>query len=126
MKLLIGTFCRLLWTLFVSGCDYYHEIKKLHRSLSTWDVLAIQEAFTVDKCRRIIWAIIDDGRALFRQKMLVQDFSDPEYLAHVAVIFNKTGGGIYVSVGMTILSTIMGHWVSNGESNEIFKYILWV
>ncbi len=41
-------------------------------------MLAIQEAFTVDKCRCIIWAIIDDRHALFWQKMLVQDFSDSE------------------------------------------------
>ncbi len=77
LKLLIGTFCGLLWTLFGSGCDYYHELKKIHKSLCTKDVAAIREAFTVDKCRHIIWAIIDDGRAFFRQKMTVRDFEDP-------------------------------------------------
>ena len=50
LKLLIGTFCGLLWTLFGSSCDYYHELKKLHRALCTRDVSAIREAFTVDKC----------------------------------------------------------------------------
>ena len=32
----------------------------------------------VDKCRHIIWAIIDDGRAFFRQKMSVADFANLE------------------------------------------------
>ncbi len=65
LKLLIGTFCGLLWTLFGLGCDYYHELKKLHKALCARDVSAIREAFTVDKCRRIIWAIIDNGRSFF-------------------------------------------------------------
>ena len=47
MKLLIGTFCGLLWTLFGSGCDYHHELKKLHRALCAWDISAIWEAFTL-------------------------------------------------------------------------------
>ena len=56
----------------------YHKLKKSHKALSTWDVLAIREAFTVDKCRCIIWTIIDIGWAFFCQKMSVQDFSNPE------------------------------------------------
>ena len=67
MKLLIGTFCGLLHALFGSGCDYYHELRKIHTALCA-----------VDKCRRIVWAIIDDGRAFFRQKMSEADFSDPD------------------------------------------------
>lgn len=78
MKLLIGTFCCLLYTLFGSHCDYYHELRKIHTALGARDVAAIRGAFTVDKCRRIIWAIIDDGRAFFRQKMSEADFSDPD------------------------------------------------
>ena len=56
LKLLIGTFCGLLWTLFGLGCDYYHELKKLHKALCARDVSAIREAFT---------AIIDNGRSFF-------------------------------------------------------------
>ncbi|KAL3771739.1 hypothetical protein ACHAWU_010050 [Discostella pseudostelligera] len=78
LRLLIGTYCGLLYTLFGSGCDYYHELRKIHAALLAREVAAIREAFTVDKCRRIIWAIIDDGRAFFRQKMAEADFSDPE------------------------------------------------
>jgi hypothetical protein len=82
LKLLIGTFCGLVWTLFGSGCDYYHELKKIHASLCSKEVAAIREAFTVDKCRHIIWAIIDDGRAFFGQKMSVGDFLDPNGYAY--------------------------------------------
>ena len=78
LRLLVGTYCGLLYTLFGSGCDYYHQLRKIHTALSARDVSAIRGAFTVDKCRRIIWAIIDDGRAFFRQKMSESDFTDPD------------------------------------------------
>ena len=78
LRLLIGTFCGLLYTLFGSHCDYYHELRRIHSALCARDVSAIRGAFTVDKCRRIVWAIIDDGRSFFRQKMSVGDFSDPD------------------------------------------------
>ena len=78
LRLLIGTFCGLLYTLFGSQCDYYHELRRIHSALCARDVAAIRVAFTVDKCRRIIWAIIDDGRSFFRQKMSEADFSDPD------------------------------------------------
>ncbi len=35
LKLLIGTFCGLLYTLFGSSCDYYHELRKIHLVGST-------------------------------------------------------------------------------------------
>ena len=78
LRLLIGTFCALLYTLFGSHCDYYHQLRKIHAALYARDVAAIRGAFTVDKCRRIVWAIIDDGRAFFRQKLSEADFSDPD------------------------------------------------
>lgn len=77
MRLLIGTFCGLLYALFGSGCDYYRELRKIHSALNARDVAAIRGAFTTDKCRRIIWAIIDDGQSFFRQKLSEADFSDP-------------------------------------------------
>ncbi len=78
LKLLVGTFYGLLCTLFRLGCDYYHKLKYLHRTLCSRDVAEIWEAFTIDNCQHIIWAIIDDGPSFFPQKMTVGDFSDPD------------------------------------------------
>ena len=78
LRLLIGTYCGLLYTLFGSGCDYYHQLRKIHTALCAKEVAAVRGSFTMDKCRRIIWAILDDGRAFFRQKMTEADFTDPD------------------------------------------------
>ncbi len=94
LKLLIGTFCRLLYMLFGSGCDYYHELRKIHTALCARDVAAIQNAFTVDKCRQIVWAILDDGRAFFCQKLLEADFSDPEGFAFLASLLSAIYGKV--------------------------------
>ncbi len=94
LKLLIGTFCGLLYTLFGSSCDYYHELRKIHSALCARDVAAIRNAFTVDKCRRIVWAIIDDGRAFFRQKLSEADFSDPDGFAFPASLLSSIYGEV--------------------------------
>ena len=78
LKLLIGTFCGLLYTLFGLGCNYYYELCKIHQALSARDVAAIWGAFTVDICQCIVWAIIDNGWLFFWQKQLEADVSDPE------------------------------------------------
>jgi hypothetical protein len=31
LKLNIGTYCALLWSLFGEECDYYKELLKIHR-----------------------------------------------------------------------------------------------
>ena len=94
LKLLIGTYCGLLYTLFGSGCDYYHELRRIHTALCARDVAAIRGAFTVDKCRRIVWAIIDDGRAFFRQKMSEADFSDPDGYSFPASLLGDIYGKV--------------------------------
>lgn len=33
LRLLIGTYCGLLYTLFGSRCDYYHKLRKIHAAL---------------------------------------------------------------------------------------------
>ena len=77
LELLVSTFCALLWALFGDDCHYYQELMGLRGILNARDVSAIRDAFKVDICRRIIWAIIDDGRSFFRQKLTVEQFSDP-------------------------------------------------
>ncbi len=41
VKLSIGTYCALLWSLFGKKCDYYKELLKIHR------ILDREECFTI-------------------------------------------------------------------------------
>ncbi len=38
------------------------------------DVHTIQEAYTLNICRRIIWAVVDDGSSFFGKKFMQADF----------------------------------------------------
>ena len=45
LKLLVNTFCALLWTLFGSSCDYYCSLMEVRHTLDSRDVAAIRDAF---------------------------------------------------------------------------------
>ena len=63
LKLNIGTYCGLLWSLFGENCDYYRELIKIYRVLDRQECFSIREAYTKEICARITWAILDDGRS---------------------------------------------------------------
>ena len=43
--------------------------------MNLWDAMAIKSHFTAEHCRRITWAIIDDGRSHFDNVKTTLDFS---------------------------------------------------
>ena len=57
----IATFMGLIWVLFGSECDYYKGLRNIYATMDLRDVMH----FTAEHCRRITWAIIDDGRSYF-------------------------------------------------------------
>jgi hypothetical protein len=59
---------RILWTLFGDGCNYYVEVLEVLWILESKDVYAMRKAYTPEVCRRIIWAILHDGRRFFDKK----------------------------------------------------------
>jgi hypothetical protein len=61
LKLNIGSYCGLLWSLFGDHCDYYKELLKLYRILDREECFTIQEAYTKEVCAQITWAIVDDS-----------------------------------------------------------------
>jgi hypothetical protein len=75
LKLNIGTYCGLLWSLFGDNCDYYKELLKIYRILDRQECFAIRDAYTREVCARITWAILDDGRSFFGQTVVAADFA---------------------------------------------------
>jgi hypothetical protein len=50
LKLNIGSYCGLLWSLFGDHCNYYKELLKLYCILDREECFTIQEAYTKEVC----------------------------------------------------------------------------
>ena len=61
----VSTFMSLIWVLFGSNCDYYKNLQQIHKTLELKEVYALKASFTAENCRRITWAVLNDGRAFF-------------------------------------------------------------
>ena len=75
LKLNIGTYCGLLWTIFGDHCDYYKELLKIYRILDREECFTIRNAYTREVCARITWAIVDEGRSFFGRNPVASDFA---------------------------------------------------
>ena len=71
----VATFMSLIWVLFGSECDYYKGLRNIYATMEMRDVMAIKSHFTAEHCRRITWAIIDDGRSYFDNVKTTLDFT---------------------------------------------------
>ena len=69
----IGTFCAFIHALFGSKCEYYLKLMDLKRIFDDSSTQTIKDAFNINVCRRIIWAIVCDGRFFFSKVRLSQD-----------------------------------------------------
>ncbi len=65
LKFNITKFMSLVWVLFGSECDYYKGVRNVYATLELKEVMALKSSFTAEHCRRITWAILDDGQAYF-------------------------------------------------------------
>jgi hypothetical protein len=72
----IATFMGLVWVLFGSNCDYYKGLRHIYATMDLREVMAIKAHFTAEHCRRITWAIIDDGRSYFDNVKTTLDFAN--------------------------------------------------
>jgi hypothetical protein len=75
LKLNMGSYCGLLWSLFGDHCNYYKELLKLCQILDWEECFTIWEAYTKDVCVQITWAIIDKGRLFFGRNHVALDFA---------------------------------------------------
>jgi hypothetical protein len=74
----IATFMSLVWVLFGSECDYYKGLRNVYATLELKEVMAQKQSFTAEHCRRITWAILDDGMAHFNDVKTTLDFQGPD------------------------------------------------
>jgi hypothetical protein len=74
LKLNIGSYCALLWSIFGEQCNYYRELLKLYRILDQEECFTIRDAYTREICAQITWAIINDRCSFFGQNPVASDF----------------------------------------------------
>jgi hypothetical protein len=75
LKLNIATFIALVWVSFGNRCDYYWNLYKIYIVMDMQEVQQLVKGkFTPEICRRITWAILDDGREFFNMVLTPQDF----------------------------------------------------
>jgi hypothetical protein len=78
LKVNIATFMSLMWVLFGSERDYYKGLWNVYATLELKEVMALKSSFTVEHCRRITWAILDNGRVYFDDLKTTLDFRGPD------------------------------------------------
>ena len=71
LKLNIGTYCGLLWTIFGDHCNYYKELQKIYRILDRKECFMIRNAYTREISTQITWAIGNEGRSFFGKNPLL-------------------------------------------------------
>ena len=74
LKQNIATYMALLWVLFGDRCDYFINLNKIHAVMDLPEVQQLRQKFSAEICRRISWAIIDNGRSFFNTVLTQQDF----------------------------------------------------
>ena len=77
LKINIAAFMSLVWVLFGSNCNYYKGLCNVYATFKLKEVMAQKSSFTVEHCRRITWAILDDGRVHFNDVKTTLDFQGP-------------------------------------------------
>jgi hypothetical protein len=75
LKLNIGTYCGLLWTIFGQHYDYYKELLKIYPILDREECFTVRNAYTRDVCAQITWAIVNEGRSFFGRNPVASDFA---------------------------------------------------
>ena len=80
----IGTYCALLHTLFGERCVLYKHCYRLWLTMQSDGVYDHRIKFTPLFCRSILWAIVDDSRQYFSQRLTLDDFTGqfPEDIAY--------------------------------------------
>jgi hypothetical protein len=88
MILIITLFCALLWALFGDECDYYKEVMKVLQVLNSWGAYATRSAYTPEICRRILWAVLHEGRQFFNKKLLSTAFTPGKTVLYPMCLLN--------------------------------------
>ena len=71
----LGTYCALLHTLFGDRCMFFRHCFLLWTVMNSDYVLERRAHFSALFCRQVVWAIIEEGRYYFSQRMSPDDFT---------------------------------------------------
>ena len=78
LKLMIATSMELVFTCYGPKCKWYKAAMRLYNVLICKEVAAMTNAFTPLYCRMVTWAMYDDARSFFAQRLMPQDFNTSE------------------------------------------------
>lgn len=95
LKLDLGTFCALLWTLFGDRCDYYDNCFALYNMLDSESVFANAQNFTAQICRQITWAVLNDSRQFFFRTLTTDDFSAGRVTWPTSLLMQIVGADVH-------------------------------
>ena len=70
----LGTYCALLHALFGKKCAFYRHCYQIWTTMNSDYVFDRRTNFSPLFCRQIVWAIIEEGRAYFSQRLSTDDF----------------------------------------------------
>jgi len=120
IKLNIGMYCGLLWSLFGEHCDYYKELLKIYPVLDRQECFSIREAYTKEVCARITWAILDDGRSFFGQTVVAADFAPgargPQATSYLEAITDSVRNANLVQ-----RATVPWEWMSHSAPDNSYQ-----
>lgn len=95
LKLDLGTFCALLWTLFGDRCDYYDNCLALYNMLDSESVFANASNFTAAICRQITWAVLNDSRQYFFKTLTTDDFATGRVVWPSSLLMQIVGADVH-------------------------------
>jgi hypothetical protein len=78
LKMNIATFMSLVWVLFALECNDHEGLRNIYGTLELKEVMAQTTSFAVEQCRKIMWAILDNGRAHFDDVKTTLNFWGPD------------------------------------------------
>jgi hypothetical protein len=78
LKMNVATFMSLVWVLFGANCDHYKSLRQIHKTLELKEVYALKDKLSPENCCCITWAVLDNGRAFFKDVKMAIDFRGPE------------------------------------------------
>ena len=84
----LGTYCALLHTLFGPKCAFFKHCLALWETMESEYVYERRQFFSPLLCHQMVWAIIEEGRAYFAQRMSPDDFIG---VNHYDIVYPKSG-----------------------------------
>jgi hypothetical protein len=74
LKLNVGTTVVFLGVVYGTKSSLFLKMRMLHNILNSKEVYGLRDAYSPLKCRQYVWAIYDDMRSFFAQRMQPADF----------------------------------------------------